>query len=294
MPSNDNTLTELRRAIDAIDDKLFELIKQRTSTVEQVAVYKSANEALQSNIRPGREAEMIRRVYTYFAKEKFSAAAAADIWRSIIAASTSVETQMAISVYATDSQPLYYWLAREYFGPFMPIMKHPTVGRAIGEVLDRKANAVILPLPMAEEQNPWWLSLVENDRPELRIFAILPFVLDGRPGRDPGTALAVGRVTPEPTGKDKTYLCLTTDNNISIHRLQGAVAKIKLDAQWVSIHSSMLEQRRHLLLADGFLTDGDPILNAFRQEAGTSLLSIQSLGSYAVPIIQHELRSETR
>ena len=53
-------LDELRRRLDAIDDRLHDLILERAAVVESVAALKQSTG--QPSLRPGREAEILRRL----------------------------------------------------------------------------------------------------------------------------------------------------------------------------------------------------------------------------------------
>lgn len=277
------TLEALRAEIDGIDDALFALIKKRSKIVARVGEYKKAHEEGIHNIRPGREAEMLRRVVESFKDSHFSAVSAASIWRLIIGASTSIEVPLSFSVLANNEEKDAYWLTREYFGCGLPIHKHPTTNRVLGDVLDGKVTAAILPWPKQDEKNPWWLTLSEQENPP-KIFAVLPFVTDGK--KDAPCALAVGRIKPEPTGRDVTLLLITTDHDTSTHRLQTVFAKTGLSAQWISIIPGKMDTRKHLVQVNSFVTEGE-MIKSFLAEIGHGV-TVQSLGAFAQPIIMKE------
>lgn len=271
-----DTLLALRREIDAVDDRLFALLRERSAIVARVAEYKAAHEGGQHNIRPGREALMLRRVYAAFTREKFSPLAAMAMWRLIISASTAIETPLVLSIFAPDNDNALYGITREYFGGFLPMHRHPTAGRVIGDVMDKTAHVAILPQPNAHDQNPWWLHLLDGEGHQLHVFAVLPFVQGSGP-----SALAVGYVTPEETGDDTTLMCLEADVNTSTHRLQNAFATAGLHAEWVQVHATTPDTRHHLVRVQGFLTETDPVLMQVQPE----LRRLCVIGAYANPII---------
>lgn len=77
MTSSDATLQSLRRQIDRIDDQLHDLIMARAALVEQVAAAKPDSGV---PLRPGREAEILRRLIARHAG-RFPKGALVRIWR---------------------------------------------------------------------------------------------------------------------------------------------------------------------------------------------------------------------
>jgi hypothetical protein len=94
---------------------------------------------------PVREAEQVRRIMKKFENlgdDLLLPAAAGALWRTIIGMSTSIESPLKVSAYTPIGDSDLYWLAREYFGPFLPITRQPYINRVIGDVMDGKSTAV--------------------------------------------------------------------------------------------------------------------------------------------------------
>jgi len=58
----EDELGKIRNSIDSIDDKILRLLKERTECVASAGRLKDLKKSKKSIIRPGREAEMVRRV----------------------------------------------------------------------------------------------------------------------------------------------------------------------------------------------------------------------------------------
>ena len=80
---NSNKLTELRRAIDGLDDELVALLAKRFELVKDVAEYKKAN-GVPAAI-PSRVAEVVERVRRAAATKGFPPETAEKLWRQLIA-----------------------------------------------------------------------------------------------------------------------------------------------------------------------------------------------------------------
>src|SRR6185437_15050923 len=110
--SNPN-LDDLRRRIDEIDDRLHDLLMQRTEVVEAVAASKRLDEA--PALRPGREAAIVRRLVARHAGH-FPPGALVRMWREMFSAMVGLQTGFAVAVYVGEAGNGYWDLARDHFG----------------------------------------------------------------------------------------------------------------------------------------------------------------------------------
>jgi chorismate mutase len=283
----DSPLGAFRKDIDALDTEIIALIKRRTDIVKQVAELKASENPHACPLRPGREAEQLRRVTQQFKDSPFSQEAAAALWRVLIGGSLAVEGEIRISVYATDERPDLYWLAREYFGGFMHIRKEPSIKRVIGDILDGKANIGVVPPLQGTDAAPWWPDLALPGHEWPKIFAHLPFLDAGKQGREAPRALAIGHVTPEETGEDVSYIVLDAEDNTSMHKLQTAFAQAGLSATWIDVQTHADGRRRHLVEIQGFIPPAHPGFQGLAQVLGKAVLQHYFLGAYATPISLH-------
>lgn len=277
-------LEEHRASIDGIDNEIIALLKKRLGFVKQVGELKHAHDKDQYVIRPAREATMARRMAEAFKGTDFNPAAAVAIWRQIIAASTSAECALKISVFDTPEQNYHYWTAREYFGSFNPIQRAPSARRVVGDVMDGKANVGILPLPQLEEADAWWPLLIGESKDTPRIFAYVPFSVSSESEKDRIGGIAISKVKPEDSGRDITFLTLRTDIETSQSRLSMLIQKCNLKARWVSV-KQLPDTRLHLIELTGFYSKGHAAIEKLLSEAGPSIVDCTIIGSYAEPII---------
>ena len=278
-----------RQKIDEIDGKLINLLLERIAVVGEVGDYKRRTAPGRCPIRPGREAEMVRRIMAEFENSpgnpKFPPAAAAAIWRTIIGASTSVEAPLTISIYAPDRENDLIWMAKEYFGPSIQIVRQPHIKRVIGDVMDGKAAVGIVPMLRSSDTTYWWTNLTQQSNDMPKVFARVPFVYHGTPGRDAPSALAIARLAPENSGDDHTLLVLEADHNVSQSKLQNSLANAKLEASWINIATLVPGARHHLIEIKGFHTIESEQVQGLLSALGASIFNVSFLGSYAVPII---------
>ena len=284
-----NRLLSFRKQIDELDDKIIRLLIDRIGIVTRVGDMKREAAPGICPIRAGREAEQIRRIMRAFADigpdNALVPAAAAALWRTIIGLSTSIEAApLKLSAFTPIGEGELYWLAREYFGPFVSVIRQPQIKRVIGDILDGKASVGIMPALRSTDATNWWINLME-DSPEIpKVFARIPFVNIDTPGRDAPSGLAIARLVPEPSGDDISLWVLEADHNVSQHRLQTAFATAKLEANWVNIGAISQVTRHHLIEVKGFVPVGHEAMTAMLQSLGKAIVNVGFIGAYAVPV----------
>ena len=278
-------LEVFRRQIDGIDDEIVRLMRERISVVSRVGELKRRTNPGRCPIRPAREAEMLRRIIHKFHDSSFLPAAAAAMWRMIIGISTAVEGPLTLSVFTPEHDNDLFWMAREYFGPFVPVIRESHIKRVIGDVMDGKATVGIVPMLRSADTTFWWTNLMQSGTDQPKVFARIPFIYNGAPGRNAPSALAIARVTPEDSGDDKSLIVLEVEHNVSQTRLQTAFNNAKLDATWINIATLQPSSRHHLIEVKGFVHIEHPGMQNILNSLGTSILQHCFLGSYAVPVI---------
>ncbi len=226
----------------------------------------------------------MRSIVERFRPTDFPAAAAAAIWRIIIGASTGVEAKLGLSVFADEKENSLYWLAREYFGPASPIVKHPHINRVIGDVMDGKAAVGVVPFIRSSDTSNWWVSLMQHGENVPKIFAHVPFVYTDIPGKAAPSGLAIAKLRPEPSGDDMSLVVIEADSNTSQHRLQTAFVSAKLEATWLSIANLSPASRHHLVEIKGFITAEHAGFAAFASGLGSAIFTTHFLGAYATPM----------
>lgn len=281
---NGKKLAGFRARIDEIDNEIIGLLIRRIAVVKQVGELKHNTTNIPCPIRSGREAEMVRSIAERFSVTDFPAAAAAAIWRIIIGASTGVEAKLGLSVFADGKDNSLYWLAREYFGPASPIVKHPHINRVIGDVIDGKAAVGIVPFIRSSDVSNWWMVLMQHGENVPKIFAHIPFVYTDIPGKAAPSALAIAKLKPEPSGDDMSLVVIEADANVSQNRLQTAFVSAKLEATWINIATLSPACRHHLVEIKGFVTAENAEFAAFASALGSAIFTTHFLGAYARPM----------
>ncbi|MCC7259700.1 MAG: chorismate mutase [Alphaproteobacteria bacterium] len=247
--AHDPILQQRRAEIDAIDVQLLALLTERIGIVRKVGVHKRSQDPDQCFLRPGREADMVRDIAAKGAGH-FPPEALAAMWRMLISGSLSIEQPFSVSAYSTPGNPDCYWLAREYFGGFVPIREHGDAASVIADLRDRRCFVGALPVPTTDT---WWTRLLEKDSAHLKVFGIAPFVVP-RSRPDAATWL-VGPIAPEATSDDTSIIAMAAPAPAGWRRLgESAVNGISLYA------------------APGFMTEVDIPASA------------RLLGAYANPV----------
>ncbi|MCE2926340.1 MAG: chorismate mutase [Rickettsiales bacterium] len=282
--NNTDELYTYRTQIDAIDDKLIALLKERAGIVKQVGRYKHRTNPGICPIRPAREAQMVARIASCFQDGSFNAAAAATMWRTLIGASTSLEADLPISTYVAGGKEELYWLAREYFGPFLPISKQSNVRRVIGEIADGKAAVGIVPYINENDSESWWPLLLPQHDKALRIFAHIPYSYFDDDAKNRIGGFAVAAIEPEETGQDRSIIVLEIAQEVSQSRLNATLESASLDAKWLQLVNPSAGIRHHVLDVEGFLHDNHPQLKILYEQLDSALIKVYIFGSYAKPI----------
>lgn len=285
----DNTSPEIkahRKEIDAIDDQIIALLKERIAVVEKVGEVKRAENEKGLFIRSGREGSMVRRVYNAFRTSRFNASAAVAMWRQIIAASIHVECPLNLSMLYTRNDPDLLWLAREYFGTFIPITPVATSNRVVSELVNDTANVGVFPHPMEhghfdDEDTAWWQTIENLGRGKLKIFAHLPAVITKESPKNLPRGLAVGNLTPEASGDDQSYFALELEETISTSRLNDLFTKVKLNAKFINTVSQN-PVRYVLVQVEGFHDDKSKAIKQVTKELDCP--RVIWLGAHPTPI----------
>jgi chorismate mutase / prephenate dehydratase len=182
----EQSLSKHRAEIDAIDQQLLALFKQRASIVAEVGALKSRHEVRGSYIRAGREAMMLRKLLDDAGDTLFPKTAIAAIWRIIIGSSTALESPLSTLTFDDDAEGVH--AAAQYFGP--QVANHSASEIDFFAALENTPHTIaIVPYDLSAA---WWQKMPNM----MRVFACLPFV-----GNTP-SHLALGQVTPEETGDD--------------------------------------------------------------------------------------------
>lgn len=282
-------LSELRHDIDAIDDKIHELLQQRTKIVEEVRAYKKNQDI---KIRPAREAEIIYRLFNQH-QGAFPKSELFRIWRELIVATLRFEGPFSVAVFTNENDTGLWDLARDQYGSFSPMMPMPSTRRIIEAVQKQDATLGILPMPIRKEDKPWWRRLVFESPETPRIIARLPFVPGSNARTHESEALVICPVPQEATGRDRSYLALETNEKISSSSLAIAFEQVGLPIVFTSdcLDPSRPKVWQTLVEVDGFATAEDPRVKAIEDTFDGAITRVVDLGGYATQITETEMEN---
>ncbi|MGH7055635.1 MAG: chorismate mutase [Stellaceae bacterium] len=279
MPDIPPDLEELRRRLDDLDDRLHDLLIERTEIVGQVAAQKRGGSI--SPYQPGREALILRRLAAR-RPGRFPLATLLRMWREMLAATVRQQSPFAVAVFALDETQGFWDLARDHYGSSTPMSAHRSASQVIRAVGEDEAAVGVLPMPSPGDPDPWWRSLLSADARTPRVIARLPFGPRGN-ARGDADALVIGFAAPQETGADRTLLIVETAPDISRARILALLARRHLAC---TLFAACEETGGALALIelDGFIPAADPRLAGFAALLGQSLHRLRSLGSYPVPL----------
>jgi chorismate mutase / prephenate dehydratase len=275
------SLSDLRAELDRLDDAIHDLLMQRASVVTQVAALGAQGKKIP--FRPGREAEIIRRLLARHTGP-LPKRVLPRLWRELFAATTAMQGNFTITVCEPDPPGGFATLAREHFGVNTPLRVHRSPAQAIAEVSSGAATAAVLPLPAEEEpaRAAWWTALLlYRDEPRIHIVARLPFWAPRTEGATHAQAMVVAAAAPDPSSHDRSLLGFELPPEMSRARLAGALTTAGLAPASIILRRDPAGQNAHGLIdVDGYVTDDDPRLASL----GDALRRPVVLGAYAVPV----------
>ena len=286
MSDTPSDLEDLRRRIDEIDDRLQDLLTERVEIVTRVAVHKRTAGGVAAH-QPAREAEIIRRLVSRN-RGGLPPATVVRMWRELLAATTRLQSAFTIAVYAPPQAQGFWDLARDHYGSHTPMLAFRTTGQVIHAVTDGQAAVGVLPMPQEEDPDPWWRHLLSAHDNAPHVIARLPFGGRGNARSDSADALAIGRGSEQPTGRDRTLLAAENAPHISRGRMFSTLAGLDLGCTFMA-SCDHAEGANTLIEIDGFVPISDPRLAAFRAQLGTALYRLLRFGGYAVPLSAAEL-----
>ena len=278
-------LGDLREEIDRIDDGLHDLLMERTRVVEQIRQHKT-DHANPVFIRPGREAQVIRRLLARH-QGRFPKTVIASLWREIMSTFTALQGPFVVAICMREENDAgLLELAREHYGTYPQIVIHRSEGQVIRAVADGQAVVGILPVPSEDSTSRWWTSLMGDHAGLPRVAARLPFVVRNNRSAE---AIAIARVTQENTGDDRSWLGIDTQPDVSRARLIGSLKNAGFEnINFLDAHRTD-EILLSLIEVSGCLQADDPRL-AYLVHQDKITHKVVILGGYASPLSPEQLQ----
>ena len=280
MPPTPSDLAELRRHLDAIDDKVHDLLIDRAEIISMVAASKKDGNL--AAFQPGREAEIIRRLVDRH-RGDFPVATLVRMWRELLAATVRLQSPFAVAVFAPIEAQGFWDLARDHYGSNTPMSAYRSIGQVIRAVTEGQASVGVLPMPQEGEADPWWRHLLSNDENAPRVIARLPFGARGNARSDGADAFAIGRGVQQETGRDRTLLATESAADISRGRIFRVLSSLGLVCTFFASYEHA-GSAVNLIEIEGFVRVADPRLESFRAQLDGALHRLLPLGGYAVPL----------
>jgi chorismate mutase-like protein len=283
------SLDDLRAQIDEIDSQIHDLLMRRTEITAEVGRAKKRAQAQEVQfLRPGREAEVLRRLVARHQGD-FPRVVLVHIWREIFAAATSQQGDFSVSVdvsgEAAGQAEALRMLARDHFGSYVKLSEQGSAQRVITTVAEGDAQVGVLPLPESG-QDAWWTILASGEEKMPRIVARLPFASLDRNGPE---AVAVGRSRQEETGSDRSYLILESESDLSRAGVSSMLEKAGLTAVTIEDGRGRGGGALVLVEVEGFVGEEDVRLDRLGAAATGGPLTVWRAGGYAAPLSPEEL-----
>lgn len=268
-------LATLRIDIDRIDAEMHQLLMQRGDIIARLIEVK-ARQGGGSAFRPGREADMMRRLAERH-KGLLPLDTVESIWRIIISTFTYVQSNYSVHVDLSGGDAQMRDTARFHFGFTVPYIPHADATEVIEAVAASEGDLGLVRMDAGSAAGAWWARLHSPDAP--KIIARLPFIdRPDHPANLPVFVVSKPLAEAAATG--------VTVYSLQIDRWRKALGS-RLEALEVEILGNVGTETglTALLAAPGAVTI-EALETAF-EEAGVSGLRLHQIGSHAR---RHQIR----
>ncbi len=263
-----SALEQLRTEIDAIDDKILELLSQRINVVAKVKDVKSKNNE-GFFIKSAREADMIKSLVSR-SNKNIPEEIIASIWRKIITSSNIFEQPIKISLLKDREINDYKYVLWQYYASLVPILSHKSFENVILDLESNKAQ--IAAIDISCEQN-WWINFAYNQS-GIKIFA----KISSFDKEDELNLLLLAKKPQEKSQNDITFLCFELEKSTSKSQLLSEIKKNNLEARILKSGNLKSVESKNFYFVEikGFLQEGDDALK--KLESSDSRPFIKVLG----------------
>lgn len=277
------TLADLRRRIDELDDALQDVLIARAAVVESVAKLKQREAT--PPIRPGREAQIIRRLLARH-RGAFPKPMLVRLWRELLAGTIAIQLDVQVAVYAAENTPGLWDLARDHYGSQTAMSGFRSTGEVVRAVGSGRATVGVLPAIGQGNGEAWWRFLAGSDAPALHVIARLPFGARGN-ARGEADAFVIAALEPEESGEDRSLYLIETGEGLSRTRLLNALGAVGPTPTILAASAPEAGAVAQLVEFDGWVAPGDPQLKDALGSLGNK--RVVWLGAYARPLSAADL-----
>jgi chorismate mutase/prephenate dehydratase len=139
---NKKNLTEIRVEIDKIDNKITELLKQRSQLIPHVAEIKHN---WQQKIAFKREMEQKEAIDNTRDFGLYNKLAMQKIWRELISATLKIECNLAVGIFAPQEDIYNFWeLTKDHFGVSANLILYKTLEELLMAIESKKINCGVV------------------------------------------------------------------------------------------------------------------------------------------------------
>jgi chorismate mutase len=265
----DRTLAELRVEIDRIDADMHALLIQRGEIIDRLIEVK-ARQGGGSAFRPGREAEMMRRIAARH-RGLLPLDTVEGIWRIIISTFTYVQSNYRVHADISGGDAAMRDSARFHFGFTVPYVTHHGAAGVIEAVARAPGDLGMFRIEAGPAAGAWWMRLAPPEAP--KVIARLPFV--ERPDHPAGMPVfVIARPLAEAAAREVVLRAVTLDR--WHEAIPAALAHLKSEI----IGNAATAMGLSLLVASpGRVSEGE--LAAVLAAAGAGDIRIAETGSHA-------------
>ncbi len=282
--TKEKTLAEVRSEIDAIDDKIHDLIMARAELIEDIIqAKKQLSEEKKPIIHHARETAIIKRLLKRH-KGPFPKEVLIRMWREMFSAFVNMQRSFEMAVYMPERGAGFLETARDHFGTHSKTRTSTSIVQVIKDVADWNVEVGVIPAQVEQEDaNPWWLSLLPGngwDAPQ--IVAKLP-LSNGRDISSSQEAFVISMGEFEPTSDDRSLVAIETRGKSSASSIGTDLEKTGFPVRAVlGMHNAQEEDRFYLFELEGYFNKNDAKVEAFIEKEADNIVRIECLGGYSV------------
>jgi len=263
------SLADLRREIDRLDETMHHLLIERSAIIATLIKVKKSDDT-GSAFRPGREADMMRRLAARH-EGLLPLDTAENIWRVIIGTFTYVQKAYAVHADISGGDAPMRDSARFHFGFTVPYVTHGSAAEVIAAVAASAGDLGMFRADQGAQAGAWWTALAEPSAP--KIIARLPFI--ERPGHPAGTPVyVVAKPLAEAAARERVLIA------VALERWQSRVPQA-LAALGAAVISSAAAENGLSLLVEAPGNLAPQRLVAALSGVGAAVVGASEVGSHA-------------
>jgi chorismate mutase len=211
-------LEAIRGEIDAIDDRILELVVRRAALAEEVRQAKTDHGA--AALRPAREGQMLRRLAGR-PRGQISVEQLWRLWRELIMANARLQFPLTVDTVAGTRNLALWDMGRAHFCFETEMCAHDDACAALAALGAGGGRVALLPFGEAA----WWRGIKPGGP---RVFGVLPMIAQAGEEAAPPRAALVGEVALSDGGADATVLRAVGDG-VGTARLDQVLDRAGLD-----------------------------------------------------------------